>query len=173
MNRRNFLRNSVAASAAAPFVQAQQNGKYRTALIGSGWWGMNILREAIQSGECKVVAMCDVDENQLNPAAAEIAKLTGGQPKKYKDYRELLAKENVHIAIVGTPDHWHPLNTVAAVEAGAHVYVEKPIGHTVLEGRAMVNAAPRQQPHRADRHAPPRLAAQHERDEIPQIRQTG
>ena len=47
----------------------------------------------------------------------------------------------VDIAIVATPDHWHPLITIAAVEAGAHVYVEKPIGHTIKEGRAMVKAA--------------------------------
>jgi len=119
----------------------EQRRKYKTALIGSGWWGMNILREAIASGECEVVALCDVDENHLNDAAAEVEKLCGDQPKKYKDYRELLDKEKPEIAIVGTPDHWHALNTIAAIEAGAHVYVEKPIGHTINEGKAMVKAA--------------------------------
>jgi len=138
MNRRNFL----TASAAGPLLLGSPTeGKYRTALIGTGWWGMNILRCAIEAGESKVVAMCDVDENQLNPALAEVTKLSGDQPKRYKDYRELLAKEKPEIAIVGTPDHWHPLVTIAAVKAGAHVYVEKPIGHTIKEGRAMVKAA--------------------------------
>jgi predicted dehydrogenase len=102
---------------------------------------MNIGRTAMDSGRCKMVAMCDVDKNQLDPAAAEIEKLTGDKPRKYKDYRELLEGEKVDIAIVATPDHWHPLITIAAVEAGAHVYVEKPIGHTIKEGQAMVNAA--------------------------------
>ena len=53
----------------------------------------------------------------------------------------MLSKEKPEIVIVGTPDHWHPLQTIAAGQAGAHVYVEKPISHTILEGRAMVNAA--------------------------------
>src|SRR5262249_49425284 len=62
-------------------------------------------------------------------------------PKRYKDYRDVLAKEKPEIVIVGTPDHWHPLVTIDAVKAGAHVYVEKPVGHTIYEGRAMVKAA--------------------------------
>jgi predicted dehydrogenase len=144
INRRTFLKGSIASGLAfsAPAVlRAQTNKKYRTALIGSGWWGMNIATVAMQSGRCKMVAMCDVDMNQLNPAAAEIEKLTGDKPRKYQDYRQLLDAEKVDIAIVATPDHWHPLITIAAVKAGAHVYVEKPIGHTIKEGRAMVNAA--------------------------------
>ncbi|MGI8783999.1 MAG: Gfo/Idh/MocA family protein [Acidobacteriota bacterium] len=142
-NRRTFIKTTVAAGvgfSTLPILGAQ-NKKYTTALVGSGWWGMNILRCAIESGECKVVAMCDVDENQLGPAVAEVQKLSGEQPKKYKDYRELLAREKPEIVIVGTPDHWHPLVMIAAVESGAHVYVEKPIGHTIREGRAMVRAA--------------------------------
>jgi len=144
INRRTFLKNSVIsglAFAAPTILRAGGNGKYRTALIGSGWWGMNITRAALQSGECRIVAMCDVDSNQLDPAAAEIEKLSGDKPKKYKDYRELLEREKPQIVIVGTPDHWHPLITIAAVKAGAHVYVEKPISHTVKEGCAMVKAA--------------------------------
>jgi len=144
INRRIFLKGSVAsglAFAAPGILRAGSGSKYRTALIGSGWWGMNITGEAIQSGQCQIVAMCDVDERQLDPAAAKVEKLTGQTPKKYKDYRELLEKEKPDIAIVATPDHWHPLAAIAAVKAGAHVYVEKPISHTIMEGRAMVSAA--------------------------------
>ena len=126
---------------AAPAFLYAQPQKYRTALIGTGWWGMNILGEAMQSGQCKVVAMCDVDPNQLDPAAEKVEKLTGDKPKKYRDYRELLKNEKPDICIVATPDHWHPLIMIEAVKTGAHVYVEKPIGHTIKEGRAMVNAA--------------------------------
>ena len=144
ISRRTFLAASAAAGAAfvAPALHgAQKNKRYRTALIGSGWWGMNILRTAIAAGESNVVALADVDRNQLDPAAAEVEKLTGQAPKKYKDYRELLDKEKPEIAIVATPDHWHALGAIAAAEHGAHVYVEKPVSHTILEGRAMVNAA--------------------------------
>ncbi|MDB5261158.1 MAG: gfo/Idh/MocA family oxidoreductase [Adhaeribacter sp.] len=147
MNRRDFIKNSAAASVAysawsLPLISvAGKTRPYRTALIGSGWWGMNILREAIAAGEAKVVALCDVDQNMVTAAALEVEKLNGDKPKKYGDFRELLAKEKPEIVIVATPDHWHPLITIAAVQQGAHVYVEKPIGHTINEGKAMVKAA--------------------------------
>ncbi len=141
MDRRNFLKSSLALSGAPAFLNPQSRGKYKTALIGAGWWGMNILREAIQSGECRIVGACDVDENQLNPAVEEITKLSGDQPRKYKDFRDLLAKEAPEIVIVATPDHWHALTAIAAIEKGAHVYLEKPICHTIQEGRAILNAA--------------------------------
>jgi predicted dehydrogenase len=143
--RRKFLQSSLtagAALAAAPAVLAQAKAKrYRTALVGTGWWGMNILGEAVASNECEVVAMCDVDENQLKGALEKLSSKTSDQPKRYGDYRELLDKEKPEICIVATPDHWHPLITIAAVKGGANVYVEKPIGHTIREGRAMVRAA--------------------------------
>jgi len=151
--RRQFLKTTTAATAAAglglslaPHVRAQKTaGPYRTALIGCGWWGNNILGEAMASGSCPIVAVCDVDQRMSGPTAERVEKETGRQPKVYGDYRELLAAEKPDIAIVATPDHWHPLITIAAVESCAHVYVEKPIGHTIREGRAMVNAARRTQ----------------------------
>jgi predicted dehydrogenase len=142
MNRRSFLNRTVSAAVAAPYLALAQAGKtYRTALVGCGWWGMNILGEAMAARRSKVVGMCDVDEALLNQGTAKVVQLTGDQPNKYKDFRELIAKEKPEIVIVGTPDHWHPLITIAAVQAGAHVYVEKPVGHTIREGRAMVKAA--------------------------------
>jgi predicted dehydrogenase len=138
MNRRVFFQSALSA---APLLAAQPGKKYRTALIGSGWWGMNILREALASGECTVVALADPDPNQIDKALLELQKLTSDQPRRYKDYRELLAKEKPDIAIVATPDHWHALPTIDAVAAGAHVYVEKPISHTIDEGKAMLRAA--------------------------------
>jgi len=142
MQRRTFVAGSLTGSLGFHILGAQRAKRYRTALIGSGWWGMNILTcGAIESGECEVVALCDVDENQLNTAMKKVQELTRDQPRRYKDYRELLAREKPEIVIVATPDHWHALPTIAALEAGAHVYVEKPISHTILEGRAMVKAA--------------------------------
>ena len=144
MNRRTFLASSIATGLALNFpavVGAQQNKSYRVALIGCGWWGTNILREAMASGRCKLAALVDVDQRQIAKCAAEAAKWTSDQPKQYEDYREMLEKEKPDIAIVATPDHWHSLPMIAAVKAGAHVYVEKPISHTIMEGRAMVSAA--------------------------------
>ncbi len=144
LDRRTFLKATAATGMAfaAPYVIAEdRTKKYTTALIGSGWWGMNIAREAIASGQCKIVALCDVDKNVLDKAADEIEKLTGDTPKRYKDYRELLEKEKPEIVINATPDHWHALITIAACNAGADIYHEKPICHTINEGKAIVKAA--------------------------------
>jgi predicted dehydrogenase len=145
MNRRHFIKGTALVGAStllSPLVIASPRAsKYNIAIIGSGWWGMNILRYAMAEGSCKVIAMCDVDSLQLSKAAAEVEKLSGNRPKLYKDYRELLAKEKPEIVINATPDHWHALVTIEAVKQGAHVYVEKPISHTINEGKAMVAAA--------------------------------
>lgn len=144
INRRDFIKTSAAAGLALttlPAIGAGTDRKYRTALIGCGWWGMNILHCALAAGESQVVAMCDPDDNQVRAAAADVERLSGDHPKTYRDFRDLLAEAKPDIVIVATPDHWHPLITIAAVHAGADVYVEKPVSHTVLEGRAMVNAA--------------------------------
>lgn len=144
-NRRQFVGAAAAAGLAARLAPAvhgsQANKQYRTALIGSGWWGMNILREALASGAVKPVALCDVDADKLELAAEEIGELTSEKVRTYGDFRELLDAEEIEIAIIATPDHWHALNAVAALEQGAHVFVEKPTGHTIGESRAMVDAA--------------------------------
>jgi predicted dehydrogenase len=144
LTRRRFLSATLAAGAlplAAPYVHAARNRQYRTALIGTGWWGSNILRVAVEAGQSKIVALCDVDAGQLAVAADELAGLTTDAPKLYRDYREMFDKEHIDIAIIATPDHWHALQTIAALQHGAHVFVEKPTGHTIRESRSMVNAA--------------------------------
>lgn len=145
LNRRSFLQTcamTAAASSAAPFVRAADPVRqYKTALIGSGWWGKNILTEALASRRCTRVSLCDVDANTLEVAADQVANLAGTRPKTYKDYRELLEKEKPELVIIATPDHWHALQVIAAIHAGAHVFVEKPTGHNILESRAMLKAA--------------------------------
>lgn len=144
MNRRTFLRRTTlttATLAGAPFIRGAETRKLRTALIGCGWWGRNILREAIASGRCTIAALADADANILEIAGDQVNDLCGDTPKLYRDFRELCEKEKPDIAIVATPDHWHALNTIAALRAGAHVYLEKPTGHTINESKAIVAAA--------------------------------
>lgn len=142
MHRRHFLKTAAASSLALPIIRTTpRNQRYRVALIGSGWWGMNILRTALATSEVDVAGMCDVDRNQLSPAVEEIEHLTGSRPTAYADYRELLNAERPDIVIVATPDHWHALCAIAAIESGAHVYLEKPISHTIGEGFAIFAAA--------------------------------
>lgn len=144
LDRRNFLKSSTTAAlgiSAVPLLKAKAGRKYKTALIGSGWWGMNILKEAIAAKQSKVVALCDVHAHPMEVSAEEVTDLTGDNPRKYKDYREMLAKEKPEIVIVATPDHWHALPAIASLKAGAHVFLEKPTGHTIRESRAMTDAA--------------------------------
>ena len=144
LKRRTFLTSMAAATVAGNAPQVIGRGKakrYRTALIGSGWWGMNILREAMAAEQSKVVALCDVDEDKLELSAEEVQDLSGDQPNTYKDFRELFEKEDVEIAIIASPDHWHALNALAAIDSGAHVFLEKPTGHTIDESRAILQAA--------------------------------
>src|SRR6185369_14351955 len=143
--RRRFIKTIVVTTSAlmaSPFIRgADSNRTFRTALIGTGWWGKNILKEAIASKRCKIVALSDVDASVLEIAADQVNDLTGSAPKTYGDYRELLEKEKPDIVIIATPDHWHALNTIDALKAGAHVFVEKPTGHSVNESREMVKVA--------------------------------
>ena len=144
MKRRDFIKQSAFAGLAVnsfPFIVRKPVAKYKTALIGSGWWGMNILREAIRSGEIQVVALCDVDENQIKKAATEVNTLCSDSPKHYKDFRECLKKEKPDIVINATPDHWHALIAIEAMKSGAHIFLEKPISHTVKEGMMIQKTA--------------------------------
>lgn len=130
------------ASLAIPsFFYHHEPSIYTTALIGTGWWGMNILDEAIKSGKTKIVALCDVDKRFLLTAAEKVKSLTGKSPSIYTDYRELIQKERPQVAIIATPDHWHALVAIEAINSGAHVYLEKPVSHTINEGKAIVKAA--------------------------------
>lgn len=145
MNRRSFIKNSGLTISALPLYSAtRRKGKYRIALIGSGWWGMNILTEAIAYGNCKVVGLCDVDQFALRDAKTKVGQLNGDKPKTFVDYRECINKTKPDIVIIGTPDHWHALPAIEAMNAGAHVYLEKPIGHTIGEGQAMLRTARKQ-----------------------------
>ncbi len=144
MKRRQFIRTSALATSifasTSPLLRSKPP-TYRLALIGSGWWGNNILREALASGRSQLVGICDVDEAALKSTTEEVEKQGVARPKWYKDFRECLTESQPEIVIVATPDHWHALNAIEAIEAGAHVYLEKPISHTLLEGRAILKAA--------------------------------
>lgn len=146
VSRRRFLKSSTAVGAtlAAPAVlRADNDATYRIALVGCGWWGGNILHYAMETGDVEVVGLCDVDRRHLKEKEKQVKEGTGDTPALYGDYRRLLEEQEPDIVICATPDHWHPLVTIDAVEAGAHVYVEKPVSHTIKEGRAMVEAARR------------------------------
>ena len=87
--------------------------------------------------------MCDVDKQMLSQAAEMVAARQASKktPRLFSDYREMLKEKDLDICIVDTPDHWHALPMIAAVQAGADVWVQKPISVDIVEGQSMVAAA--------------------------------
>src|SRR5882672_7184171 len=147
MNRRQFLQTTAAAVAAtalnAHVAYAQDAKPLRVGLIGSGWYGKCDILRLIQIAPVEVVSLCDVDKRMLAEAADIVAtrQASKKKPRTYSDYREMLKEKDLDIVEVATPDHWHALPMIAAVEAGADVYVQKPISVDVAEGNAMLAAA--------------------------------
>lgn len=145
MKRRTFLKlGSVLPLAAAfnPF-EAFGDEHLRVGLIGSGWYGKTDLFRLIQVAPVEVVALCDVDAQMLADAAATTAERqrSGNTPSTYRDYRAMLDAHDFDIVLIATPDHWHALPMIAAVQSGADVYLQKPIGVDIVEGQAMLAAA--------------------------------
>src|SRR3954451_15763477 len=146
MNRRTFLQAGSTAlamsTARAEAMEFAGLAPKRVGLIGSGWYGKCDLFRLMQVAPVEVVSLCDADSKMLAEAAAMVAARQPSKqtPRTYSDYREMLKPKDLDIVIVGTPDHWHALPTIAAIEAGADVYVQKPISVDVAEGQGMVAA---------------------------------
>lgn len=147
INRRRFLQTasaSLALSALGSFgVELINQKPKRVGLIGTGWYGKSDLFRLIQVAPVEVISLCDVDKNLLSEAATLVSQRQKSRktPRTYTDYREMLKEKDLDIVIIGTPDHWHALQTIAALQAGADVYCQKPISVDVLEGEAMIAAA--------------------------------
>jgi predicted dehydrogenase len=147
MDRRDFVTAGVAGLAASGFggyfVHGQDQKTRRVGLIGCGWYGKSDLCRLIQVAPVEVVSLCDVDKQMLAGAVELIGSRQASKkrPRTFGDYREMLREKDLDIVLIGTPDHWHALNMIAAAEAGADVYVQKPISVDVAEGAAMVAAA--------------------------------
>ncbi len=147
MNRRNFLQSAALAPLILPasgaFARYQTEKMPRVGLIGTGWYGKSDLFRLLQVAPVEVVSLCDVDKMMLADCAGQVAsrQVSKKTPRTYSDYRKMLAEKDLDIVLVDTPDHWHALPMIAAMEAGADVWVQKPISIDVTEGQAMVDAA--------------------------------
>ena len=142
MRRRRFIKKTSMTMSALPFLPAlQRTEKYKLALIGSGWWGNNILNEAIKYGNCKVVGLCDVDQSALSSTLESVKKQTGDNPKHMVITGNSYKRKSRKSLLLVPQDHWHALPAIEAIQNGAHVYLEKPIGHTIGEGQAILKTA--------------------------------
>jgi predicted dehydrogenase len=147
MNRREFVCTGAAGLALTALggyvADAQDRKPLRVGLIGTGWYGKSDLLRLIQVAPVEVVSLCDVDQHMLEQAGEIVASRQASHktPRLFHDYREMLREKDLDIVEVATPDHSHALAMIAAVEAGADVYVQKPISVDIAEGQAMLAAA--------------------------------
>jgi predicted dehydrogenase len=126
--------------------------KVRLGLIGVGNRGSQLLAGCLANQDCEIVALCDVYEPYVTRRREDVSQdylATGKVPQmgeplgdyaQYRDFRDLLADDNVDAVVIATPDHWHAIQTIAALRAGKDVFVEKPLTITIHEGRRMVEA---------------------------------
>jgi predicted dehydrogenase len=144
IDRRDFIKGAVVGSASLSLAMSGSgpgsvlgaNDRIRLGVIGCGRQGVSDMEYFIKQGVA-VAAVCDVHEPNLQKGL----KAAGGKAKALKDFRQVLDDKEIDLVVVATPDHWHPLPTVMACQAGKDVYVEKPICVAVEEGQKMVEAA--------------------------------
>lgn len=113
--------------------------------IGINGMGWSNVKAALKIPGINLIAVCDIDSNVIEKRLGELAKtgMDTSRIKRYPDYRKLLEQKDIDAVIIGTPDHWHALIMIHACEAGKDVYVEKPVGNSIVECRTMVAAQQR------------------------------
>ncbi len=159
MNRRKFLEDSMfataAAMAAASFAglcgsrlfadtaapSKSANEKLLGAVIGANGRGGEHIKEWTSHKNVELAYVCDIDTKIGNRRCTEIEKKSGYKPKYVQDLRKLLDDKSVDFVSIATPNHWHSLAAIWAIQAGKDVYVEKPVSHNVSEGRRVAQAA--------------------------------
>ena len=148
ITRRDFVKDSTLtaigtgiALSSGPFAGKVlgANEKIVVGVIGCGSQGRWNMRDFLRQPDVQIAAVCDVYETNLN----EAREMTDGKAATFKDFRKLLERKDIDAVIVATPDHWHAMPTIQACDAGKDVYCEKPLSHTIQEGRKMVEAARR------------------------------
>jgi predicted dehydrogenase len=142
--RREFLSASAGVAAtglASLAVKAKGttaiNERVRLGFIGCGRRGRQLMPVFRRFGDVDIAAICDVNGKNMD----EAYEVLGRKPDRELDYRKILDRKNIDAVVIATTEHWHGLPFIHACQAGKHVFVEKPLSHTVVEGRAMVQAA--------------------------------
>lgn len=153
ITRRQFLENSILAtaaastasfpprSAAAELRSVSANEKITVGIIGCGIRGKQHASALARIADCEVAYVCDPDRDRADEVAAELVSRNRPKPKAVQDLRTVLDDPSIHAVFVATPNHWHALAAVWAMQAGKDVYVEKPVSHNISEGARIVQAA--------------------------------
>ena len=125
-------------------TQAAAPNRIVVGVIGTGGMGSAHLRNLTKRDDVEIAYVCDVDQQRLN-RAAETAHAVNQDVKPVRDLRHLLDDPRLDAVVIATPDHWHAPAAILALDAGKHVYVEKPCCHNIQEGRLMTAAVRRSQ----------------------------
>ncbi len=150
IDRRTFVKKSTVATAgvmmSTPLIHnsmanSSAGDTVNIAVIGIRSRGKDHYRALAKVPNVNIVAICDIDQQLLPEAVSEIEKLTGSKPATETEYRKILENKDIDAVSIATPNHWHALMAIWACQAGKDVYVEKPVSHTVEEGRKIVEAA--------------------------------
>ena len=147
LNRRDFLKTtSVGAGAAALTMglkpaKAGANDTIRIGVIGLRGRGKSHINGFDALPGVEVVAMCDVDKSVLSQRASELEAKSQRKITRYIDMRRMFDDKSIDAVSIATPNHWHSLAGIWAMQAGKDVYVEKPLSHNIWEGRQLVKAA--------------------------------
>ncbi len=149
VERRTFIKNITVASTGTmltvPMIKKSftnsPSDSINIAVIGIRNRGKDHYRALAKIPNVNISAICDIDQRLIPEAAAEIEKLTGKKPLVETEFRKILDNKEIDAVSIATPNHWHTLQTIWACQAGKDVYVEKPVSHTIEEGRKMVEAA--------------------------------
>jgi predicted dehydrogenase len=143
LSRRRLLRNSILAGTALALPTwsraAGANSDVRVAVIGFNSKGAGHIKSLLKIKGVRLVALCDVDTAVIDKQVAELKKLNLSV-KTYTDYRKLVEDPEIDAVTIATPNHTHTVIALAALAAGKHVYVEKPVCHNIHEGALLVAA---------------------------------
>jgi predicted dehydrogenase len=148
--RRSFIKNSTMAATGmlagntivkAAMLSNPPSDQVNIAVIGIRSRGKDHYRALTQIPNVRIAMICDIDRNKLHEAVREVEELTGYKPSTETEYRKVLDNKDIHAVSIATPNHWHALQAIWACQAGKDVYVEKPVSHTLQEGRKIVEAA--------------------------------
>lgn len=141
VNRRKFLASSASvAMVAGTMLKGEAygaNDRVGICCIGINGRGGEHIEQFSKVNGGEVVALCDADERVLSRRAAQLEKATGKKPKTFTDMRDALKDPEIHAVSIATPNHWHTLASIWAMEAGKDVYVEKPSTHSIWEGKQL------------------------------------
>jgi len=148
LSRRGFLKSTVAAGAAATLTArnvaraAGANERLTVAFIGCGHIAQQghlkeLTPTLLKEGKLGVLAACDVYKTRAKQFQ-DMAKEAGQEVKLVDDYHDILAMKDVDYVTIASPEHWHAKMAIDALSAGKHVYVEKPITHTIEEAKQVV-----------------------------------